>query len=1273
MSVSALESIHEQGRVYCGGGDVTRGQVRTFREATVAPPAGGQVFVDPAGNDTADGTAARPYATLTRALQRIPDPGTSPLHTWEINLAANADFYAGTRAADDPRSSDRRGEAWAPSSPNVYFRQDGATLFLDQRAGTEAHPIIIKAAGPDSDYYDAEGNLILPDRRPRLHFRLNLRSVQHVYFKNLRVIISDHVIPGGAGTGLHDRLAPALDPVRDDDDVVVRDASGQVVYEVGNVIPVQLQTIPTMERPGALETSYVLLRGCEIDGGWRPGPAGTSLALVEEEVLKASQCRQIFIERCQIHGAYGSGKNAIDMVAVQYGHIVDSEIYDSQADWCVYVKGGSAHLRIEGNRIHSAGSVGAKGFSAGEGTDANFMVGPWWHYEAYAIQFLNNLVYDIQGTSIGVAGGFQVLIAHNTVYNAGWDAQMIDVGYGLRRCSAAAVCTNLVADVNGAWANTWPDEPGVPMIPNRHVYVYNNILFNPTVTSNFNVITIHPDLPNYVDPPDPMIDYSMEGGSTVAFPSDGRLPAMLPRSPANGGITADGYRRVGGVEELAWDRSLRIVGNFVRVGSAGILRRDDAGLLRLYEGFFNPNAPVRSPSYEQRFMALNRVDDATPELVTERTSRNFLRPSGSGSNVVAAPVAVSKVDTPPPVLTGPEWDADLPRLPATTMDVPWRLPRDPSWAAAHTLTADYDRACRSNDRIVPGARTRWNEFYVRDWFETATRCDFGEEPSTRAVFWTTSDVWNRTESTDGIAPSGVPMNQSPRAAPGSDNWAYARIRRNAPGTAQRVSARFLAARFGMGSAFEYLALEPAMPGLDAGLVTVDFAPDQTERVVSYRWRLPAGWSGHVCLAVEIESTADGSATPTLRGRAPGAGGADPDIVRDNNKAQRNLDLGDMPMAGAGGASMAGAAMSLLAEVRNPALIARDVEVRYEVPPQLLKGLKTVRVEAVDSRAAPPRPRGLAALIRRLLSLLAELLGLSRRRPRPSAPAGSLTFKQMQPGESRWVCITFGAPTTKGGDLPPIHFHELVGGRAVNGFSVAVHPVPVHQAAAANLDRHAGVLSRAGVLLAGQDAAKPGKQAPPPSLGEQVSDEAYLRFVRAATAELAATASGLAAVDGRGDGFGVNGALERLRTAARNGDAARTAAAHADLLNRLDAALTAVSMERGDPTAALHNVEWQQELFRTRPQLRELPGAAAVREQSADFVSAYGKGPGGDGLAPLLGALLPTFGQTAKVLGGAGVDLESDVAEMERSLKSPPALQRAHRRFLLKLDALAMGK
>ncbi|MFM7185600.1 MAG: right-handed parallel beta-helix repeat-containing protein [Planctomycetota bacterium] len=215
--------------------------------------------------------------------------------------------------------------------------------------------------------------------------------------------------------------------------------------------------------------THVLLRDCTIRG------LGTIATYdVPQETLKANQCRFMYVERCDISGAWD---NAVDFVAVQGGHVVASRIHRA-GDWALYAKGGSANLVVAGNEFFDAGTGG---FTAGQGTGFEFMVAPWLTYEAEAITFRNNLVRDVEGAAFGVNGGRDIVIASNVAYRVGGRSHVIEAAFGSRTCDGdVAACRARLAQ--GGWGTTTVggDEP----IPNRNVSIVDNVLLNPDAAAS---------------------------------------------------------------------------------------------------------------------------------------------------------------------------------------------------------------------------------------------------------------------------------------------------------------------------------------------------------------------------------------------------------------------------------------------------------------------------------------------------------------------------------------------------------------------------------------------------------------------------------------------------------------------------------------------------------------------------------------------------------------------------------------------------------------------
>ncbi len=187
-----------------------------------------------------------------------------------------------------------------------------------------------------------------------------------------------------------------------------------------------------------------------------------------QEGVKVNQSQYVYIENSDISGAWD---NAIDFVAVQYGHVQGNRVHDS-GDWGFYTKGGSAGFRIEGNEFYDSGNGG---YTAGQGTGFEYMVSPWLHYEAYDIRFINNVIHDTEGAGIGVNGGYNILLAYNTLYRVGSVSHVLEFVYGARSCDGdTAACGARLAA--GGWGTSGgSSEP----IPNRNVFAYDNVVYNP--------------------------------------------------------------------------------------------------------------------------------------------------------------------------------------------------------------------------------------------------------------------------------------------------------------------------------------------------------------------------------------------------------------------------------------------------------------------------------------------------------------------------------------------------------------------------------------------------------------------------------------------------------------------------------------------------------------------------------------------------------------------------------------------------------------------------
>lgn len=195
------------------------------------------------------------------------------------------------------------------------------------------------------------------------------------------------------------------------------------------------------------------------------------------DLVKVNQSQHMAILRSDVSGA---GDNAIDFVSVQHGQIIGNRIHDA-GDWCAYVKGGSAYVEVIGNEIYDCGTGG---FTAGQGTGFQFMTPPWLQYEAYGITIANNFVHDTEGAGLGVNGGYDILLAHNTLMRVGQRSHVAEFVAGGRSCDGQPGdegrerCGEYLRA--GGWGTTAVDSgENYVRIPNRHVAFVNNLIVNP--------------------------------------------------------------------------------------------------------------------------------------------------------------------------------------------------------------------------------------------------------------------------------------------------------------------------------------------------------------------------------------------------------------------------------------------------------------------------------------------------------------------------------------------------------------------------------------------------------------------------------------------------------------------------------------------------------------------------------------------------------------------------------------------------------------------------
>jgi hypothetical protein len=512
-----------------------------------------------------------------------------------------------------------------------------------------------------------------------------------------------------------------------------------------------------------------------------------------------------------------------------------------------------------------------------------------------------------------------------------------------------------------------------------------------------------------------------------------------------------------------------------------------------------------------------------------------------------------------------------------------------------------------------------DDYYVRDWTDSASSGDDGAEPSTHAKFYVSSDVWNRRGTLTG-APFANDQPDNKDAGNGAgiigDNWAFARVRRNASGDSGSVTAHFVVSPLGTGSNY---ADDSTVPGLDMSAPdppALDFAAGETgpKITVPYHWHLDPVVSTHLCLAVQIDSANDHPLDPPLAGHAPGWGsGTDLKVLNDNNKAQRNMHLSTTPATGIGG--MAGD----WAIIHNAATFTRDFQLRYDVRNPFGERAR-IRVAGGDDK------------MRR--------------------DGDTLILPRMRPGENRWLEVSLPADALHENETKDIGFYELKNGNVVNGFAIGIRGGSMDDAIRYALTNLASVFTRLGTLYGSAAATKLGIEAQAQS-EKKLDDAGFGAFIKSATPLIERSLADLDKAAGDDDPFDTKSLARGLTSPV----------AVTTLNNALDSRITRIELAKGNAADIPQTVRWQADLLAS-PKLANLPCAAKIANDARALDAAFDarKATWRD-YPSFVRNSSDCLGAAAKL---AGADIRSNLDIIERSPADAVRLQKAHSDILNKL-------
>jgi len=413
-------------------------------------------------------------------------------------------------------------------------------------------------------------------------------------------------------------------------------------------------------------------------------------------------------------------------------------------------------------------------------------------------------------------------------------------------------------------------------------------------------------------------------------------------------------------------------------------------------------------------------------------------------------------------------------------------------------------------RVYASADRIPSDFYVRDWNDTVTVFDNGVQPSTHANFWSTSDVWNQSTNAPATpGPTGSVVGDPPSRS--GSNFAFARVSRRAPAMSTAPSAmvtvNFLLSDYGLGNPFMAIGSENLMFA----------AGDMTQITPSHAWTVPVVASAHLCLAVQIVGPdGDTFAMPDITGTA--AGPADPLILNDNNKAQRNLQ--DTIGTDAG--------TELIAMISNSEQKSRVLRLRVKVPPNTPL---TGTFEIIGGRQF-------------------KITNDTR-----------IEVGRLAPHEARWLRLR--ATSLAGIDRPvPIDIFEDTNPPA-NGFTILLHRELLEKVAQRNLTDLAGVLARLAEIERNPAAKKLADLAL--GVSKDVNKTSYNAFLSENRANISEIIASHMRNSGEKDQFEIERAAKQLWSALDDRNIDRVAAANTALTERLDAHLTALSHTKRNTT------------------------------------------------------------------------------------------------------------
>jgi hypothetical protein len=517
------------------------------------------------------------------------------------------------------------------------------------------------------------------------------------------------------------------------------------------------------------------------------------------------------------------------------------------------------------------------------------------------------------------------------------------------------------------------------------------------------------------------------------------------------------------------------------------------------------------------------------------------------------------------------------------------------------------------------------DFYMRDWTDSAASNDIGLEPSTDPVFFNTSDIWNRrTNNPGGFSGNDRPQNQNAQLSAAGNNFMFARVHRKGTGTARNVNLHFLKSEFGTGSNYVN-ANTTADP-------TLNFAAGELVKTMTagYEWTLNATTSSHICIAVEISTPNDPLVAPTLIGRAPGWPDTDLSVLYDNNKAQRNIGahaLGSTTFGGSAGT------ITYYAVLHNASFQYRDMELTVNSPNPKLK------FDVIS-----PNKENLRWVTKSTVKAV-----------------------NMKPGENRWIGIQVRADESLSPDEHNfIDITEVVNNIPVNGFTIAVKQGTPKEVFNEVIDLQLNSFFRVAKLYDSRTAATIYRQLlDMKSSGYKAAT--YRSFIKKTINSFQETVASLIERNKGKDTFTLKKTITELKAQIGQEGEGELLNVHSKFAQALDAFITFLDKQQGDVADIIQNIRWQLELF-AGEKLANLPNVRTLEKLSNAYIKAYTTNKISERAYSAYSSKIVTIlKDTASYLGDEKLNRLAEM--MNQHINNPQRLQKAHYEFLLRLASI----